>query len=122
MGTERALWRGLGLIEDIKFMVAILNRREWLEKLRLSDDPDAQRFAAELLDDADTLDEAQDAAANVLGMPEEVLALDPAETIERLDARAQDHVALRRRLVQLGALGEDDHETDISDLVVMLLS
>lgn len=123
MGTDRALpWLGLGIVEDLIMAASILNRREWLEKLRLSDDPEAQQFAAELLDDADTLEAAEIAAAHVQGLPKEPHALDPVDTIERLDAFAVERQQIRDLLVEIGALAENDDETPVADLIRALLS
>lgn len=122
MATDRGRWAGTGIIEDLKLTASILNRREWLEKLRLSDDPDAQRFAAELLDDVDELDCVETAAAHVRGLPDEPEALQGVETIERLDKRAQDYESVRAVLVQVGALDDGDRETPVADLVRALLS
>lgn len=123
MGTDRALpWLGTGIIEDLKLTASILNRREWLEKMRLSDDPAAQQFAAELLDDVDTLEAADDAAAHVQGLPKEPHALDPVVTIERLDKVAVERQQIRDLLVELGALAEGDDDTPVVDLIRALLS
>lgn len=127
MSTDRTLpWAGTGIIEDLKMAAQVLNKREWLEKLRLSDDPDAQRFAAEALADEELLDAAYDAAGHVKGLPDEATALDPVETIEKLDAATvaarRDYTAVRDVLVGLGALADDDTETPVADLLRALLS
>lgn len=123
MGRDRGLpWAGLGIIGDLKLAAGILNKREWLEAMRLSDDPEAQRFAVELLDDADEHEIAIDAADHVRGLPDEPHALPPVETIEKLDARAVDYGRVRDVLVQTGALADDDTETPVADLVRALLS
>lgn len=127
MGTDSSLpWAGLGIIGDLKLASQLLNKREWLEAMRLSDDPEAQRFAEELLADNETYEAAEDAAAHVKGLPDEDCALDPVETIERLDAAAlaaqQDYDRVRDVLVSCGALSDDDEETPVADLVRALLS
>lgn len=122
MATDRGRWAGTGIIEDLKLTASILNRREWLEKMRLSDDPAAQQFAAELLDDVDTLEAADDAAAHVQGLPKEPHALDPVVTIERLDKVAVERQQIRDLLVELGALAEGDDDTPVVDLIRALLS
>ncbi len=120
MGTDRSLpWAGLGIIGDLELAASILNRREWLESLRLSDDPEAQRFAAELLDDVDEWEAAEDAAAHIKSLPGEPHALPPVDTIERLDA---ENAAVRDVLVSCGALAPGDKDTPIADLVRALLS
>jgi hypothetical protein len=119
-------WLGTGIIEDLKLAAAILNRREWLEKLRLSDDPAAQQFAAELLDDIDELETVECAAANVNGLPDAPYALPGVETIEKLDARAVgldgQLTQIREMLVSAGVLEEGDDETDLAALLRALLA
>ena len=104
----------------------ILSKREWLEKLRLSDDPDAQRFAAEALEDEETLEAAATACGYVTGLPEEKYRLDPVQTIERLDAAVAaaraDYESVRFVLVQTGALAADDKDTPVADLLRALLA
>lgn len=117
MATDRGRWAGTGIIEDLKLAASILNRREWLETMRLSSDPEAQRFAAELLDDADELEAAEDAAAHVQGLPEEPDALDPTRTIERLDAEAvKGQQAMRQIRSLLEEQGVVDDATPTDDL------
>lgn len=123
MGTDRSLpWAGLGIIGDLKMAASILNRREWLETLRLSDDPEAADFARELLDDLDELETVETAAASVRGLPTEPHALPGVETIERLDGVAEQYEAVRAVLVERGALAADDRDTPVGDLVRALLS
>lgn len=122
MGSDKGLpWAGLGIIGDLQLASRILNKREWLEAMRLSDDPEAQAFAAELLADNETYEAAEDAAAHVRGLPDEPHALDPVETIEKLDRRAQDYERVRAVLVDAGALADDDEETPVADLVRALM-
>lgn len=124
-GTGRHLWAGLGIIEDLKLAAAILNKREFLESLRLSPDPDAQRFAAELLDDDETLEAVQSAAdrAQQVG---KYSGDDPVQIIEQLDdacaAARRDYDAVRSVLVETGALADDDTETPVADLLRALLA
>lgn len=123
MGTDRSLpWAGLGIVGDLKMAASILNRREWLESLRLSDDPEAARFAAELLDDVDELETVETAAASIKGLPDEDYQLPAVETIERLDGVAEQYEAVRAVLVERGALADDDRDTPVGDLVRALLS
>lgn len=118
MGADTTLpWAGLGIIEDLKLAATILNKREWLEKLRLSDDPDAQRFAAEALEDIDELETAETAAEHVQGLPDEKHALPAVETIERLDAEAvKGQRAMREIRDLLEAQGVVDEATPTDDL------
>lgn len=110
-------WHGTGLIDDLELLMKLLDKREWLEKLRLSDDPDAQRFAAELLDDADELETVETAAEHVEGLPDEKHALPAVETIERLDAEAvKGQRALRDIRELLEAQGVVDDATPTDDL------
>ena len=119
-------WVGTGILEDLKLAAAILSKREWLEAMRLSDDPEAQQFAAELLAVCDEWDAAEDACAYVRGIPGEDSALPPVDTIEKLDAAAlaaqRDYGRVRDVLVERGALAHDDTETPVGDLVRALLS
>lgn len=127
MGTDRSLpFAGLGVIGDIKLAAQVLNKREGLEKLLLSDDPDAQRFAREALCDDETLEAVQDAVDRAHGSPEPYSGADPVAVIEQLDeavlAARRDYEAVRNVLVQAGALADDDKETPVADLLRMLLS
>lgn len=127
MGTDRSLpWAGTGIIEDLKLAAAALNKREWLEAIRLSDDPEAQRFAAEALDDDETYEAANDAAAHVTGLPDEPHALEPVETIEKLDARVvelQRQVrGLRDVLEQSGVVDDETPDDDLPAILRALLS
>lgn len=127
MGTDRSLpWAGLGIIEDLRLAAQVLNKREWLEKLYLSDDPEAQRFAAEALADDETLEAMQDAADRAQASTEPYSGADPVAVIEQLDeavlAARRDYEAVRDVLVQAGALADDDKETPVADLLRMLLS
>ncbi len=126
MGTDKGLpWAGLGIIRDLQMATHILNKREWLEAMRLSDDPEAQRFAEELLGDDETLDAAWNAAEHVKAAVPEFDTLDPVAAIETLDAAAveaqRDYRAVRAVLVDAGALADDDTETPIADLVRALM-
>lgn len=127
MATDRSLpWAGTGIIEDLKLAGYVLNKREWLEKLHLSDDPDAQRFAAEALADDETLEAVQDAADRAQASNEPHAGADPVAIIEQLDENAlaarRDYAAVRDVLVQAGALADDDTETPVADLLRALLS
>lgn len=119
-------WHGTGFINDLELLMKLLDKREWLEAMRTSDDADAQRFAAELLDDADELETVETAAANVNGLPDEEHALPGVETIERLDAAT---VELRQRVAGMRAVLEragvvDDGTPDemLPDLLQALLA
>ena len=104
----------------------VLNKREWLEKLLLSDDPDAQRFAREALVGDETLEAVQDAVDRAQASAEKYLGADPVAVIEQLDEAAlaarRDYAAVRDVLVQAGALADDDEETPVADLLRALLS
>ena len=122
LGQHGRPWLGLGLPADLRLIMQVLNKREFLERLRASDDPDAQRFAAELLDDTDELETVDDAASRVQGLPEIAEALPAVETLEKLDARAQDYEAVRHVLIELGVLEANDRETPVADLVRAVLA
>lgn len=118
MGTNRSLWRGLGIIEDLTLSASILNNREWLERLRTSNDPLAQQFATELLDEVDDLQAITAATEAAQAIDED----DPATAITALDGMAQNYQAVRDLLVDLGAIDPDDEETPVVDLLRALLS
>ena len=127
MGADRSLpWAGLGICEDMKLAAAILNKREWLEAMRLSDDPKAQEFAAELLDDDETLDAAWNAAEHARALPKGTDTLDLVAVTEALDAAALQAQATNRsiRLVLEQAGVADDQTTDdeLPDLLRALLA
>lgn len=126
MGRDKSLpWAGLGILEDLKLAAKALNKREWLEALRLSPDPEAHRFADEALADDDTLDAVQyaaDRAQMAGGNPGD----DPVWIIEQLDQKASalagDYDAVRAVLVETGALADEDTETPVAGLLRALLS
>lgn len=115
-------WLGTGIIEDLRLVMALLDKREWLEAMRLSDDPDAQRFAAELLADDEAYEAANDAAAHVGGLPKEPHALDPVETIEKLDPLAVGFEQVRKTLQELNVIDEQTSDDEIPGLIRVLLS
>lgn len=123
MKTDRSLpFAGMGILEDCKLAARILNSREFLDWLRVNGTTEQADFAGEILRDLETLDAADDAARHVEGLPDEPHALDPVATIEKLDKRAVDYEAVRGVLIDCGALGEDDTETPVADLIRALLS
>lgn len=127
MGSDRQLpWAGTGIIGDLKLAAQVLNKREWLEMLRLSSDPDAHRFATEALADDETLEAVQDAADRAQASNEKYSGADPVAVIEQLDEAAlaarRDYAAVRDVLVQAGALADDDTETPVADLLRALLA
>ena len=128
-------WHGTGLIDDMELIMAILDKREWLEAMRLSDDPDAQRFAAELLDDDETNEAVQSAAdqvrtkipdVNTETTPYRAPSYDPVATIEHLDeaaAKAQAAVAsMRRTLEQAGVVDDETPDDMLPAMLQALLS
>lgn len=123
MGTDRNLpWAGLGIIEDLKLAASILCKREWLEALRLSDDPDAQRFAAEALEDIDELETVETAAASVQGLLDEPHALPGVETIEKLDDKAVALSKIRAVLYEIGVADKATTDDEMADFIRALLS
>lgn len=126
MGSDRSLpWAGLGIIGDLKLAASILNKREWLEAMRLSNDPDAQRFAAELLADDESLDAAWNAAEHAKALPKGTDTLDPVAVTEALDAEAvaaQRIVrAVRAGLERNGLADENTPDEMLADLLGVLL-
>ncbi len=122
LGHHGYPWVGTGIIKDLELAAQILNRREWLEALRVSDDPAAQEFAAELLDDDEELDAVYDAARHVQGLPRADSDRDAVETIEQLDKVATDYEGVRSLLVEMGVLEADDRTTPVADLLRVVLS
>lgn len=115
-------WLGTGIIEDLRFMADLLNRREWLEAMRLSDNPQVAEFARELLEDIDELETVEYAASHVQGLPEETHALPGVETIERLDAKAAALAKVRAALVKLGVADETTTDDELADFVLVLFA
>lgn len=119
-------WHGLGLIADVELIMQILNKREWLEAMHKSDDPDAQRFAAELLADDETLDAAWSAAEHAKALPKDTDTLDPVAVTEALDAEAvaaQRIVrAVRAGLERAGLADENTPDEMLADLLGVLLA
>jgi len=135
--TDRSFpWQGTGLIEDLRAVIQVLNKREWLERMRLCDDRDAQEFAAEVMGDIDRLDYAELAAYEAGGRHDlgpDGRWTEPAQAIKNLaeqvdeqEAAAakaeQDYQAVRDVLVQVGALDCGDESTPVADLLRALLS
>lgn len=127
MGSDRSLpWAGLGIIGDLKLAASILNKREWLEAMRLSNDPDAQRFAAELLADDESLDAAWNAAEHAKALPKGTDTLDPVAVTEALDEAATKAQAtnrsIRRVLEQAGVADDQTTDEELPDLLRALLA
>lgn len=126
LSTDRTLpFAGLGIVDDLKMAAQILTTREYLDWLRVHGDPAHIEFVDDLLRDADTLDAVQDAADRAQASSKDGGA-DPVAVIEEIDdaaTRAQtENAALRSVLIDIGALVDDDEETDIADLLRALLS
>ncbi len=119
-------WHGLGLIADVELIMQILNKREWLEAMHKSADPDAQRFAAELLADDETLDAAWNAAEHAKALPDGTDTLDPVAVTEALDAAALQAQAtnrgIRRVLEQAGVADDATTDDELPDLLRALLA
>lgn len=119
-------WHGLGLIADVELIMQILNKREWLKAMHRSDDPAAQRFAAELLADDETLDAAWNAAEHAKALPKGTDTLDPVAVTEALDAEAvaaQRIVrAVRAGLERAGLADENTPDEMLADLLGVLLA
>ncbi len=127
LGKGRELpWIGTGVIEDLKLAAKILNLTEFAEHLRVNGTPEQQAFADEILADQETLEAAADAGSRIkaeIGVDHS--PDDPVDAIETLDkvacAAQEDNRAVRRVLVQIGALEDGDDETPTAGLVKALL-
>lgn len=119
-------WHGTGIIDDMELLMKFLNKREWLEAMRLSPDPEAQQFAAELLADDETLDAAYDAATHVKAIETDDIADDPVAVTEALDAEATKAQAtnrgIRRVLEQAGVADDATTDEELPDLLRALLA
>lgn len=115
-GRDRSLpWAGLGFINDLEAVVQLLNLREFAEHLRVNGTPEQQAFAADILADQETI-EAVRMAVDTAGYRDEP---DPVRAVEIMDDEAR---AVRKVLIDCGALASDDEETNVPDLVRALLS
>ena len=116
LGTDRTLpWVGTGLIADLEATMRLLNLREFADHLRVNGTPEQQAFAADILADQDTL-EAVRQAVDTAGKRD---VPDPVRAIEIMD---DEQRAVRRVLIECGALAADDEDTDVAGLVRALLS
>ena len=122
-------WVGTGLIDDMEAILQLLNRREFLDHLRVHGDDDARRFAGELSADLDTI-EATESAIEAAerrgdwgpdGIPADPPAAVEAITDAAIEAQRQFNL-MRGVLVQTGALADDDDTTDTVALLRALLS
>lgn len=115
-----------GLIADLGAVMQILNLREFAEHLRVNGDETQRRFAGEILAADETLEAVQCAADRADALEGVEQGTDPVRVIELLDEKARaatcDYDAVRRVLVDVGALGADDTDTPVADLVRALLS
>jgi hypothetical protein len=116
-GRDHTLpWVGLGLVRDLEVAVQLLDLREFGEWLRREGGEHA-RFG----DDLARLDDAVVATG--------LKGVDPAEALEAIDAMALAHEAqalqfeaMRKVLVEAGALDAKDRDTDPAALLRALLS
>ena len=136
LSSTRYPWQGTGIIADLELLMQILDKREWLQAMLRSDDPDAQRFAAELLDDDETNEAMQLAAeqvatkvdANSTAAPPlyRRASYDPVATIEQLDEAAQEAQrqvrAIRDVMQRAGAIDDETSDDDLPVFLQVLLS
>jgi hypothetical protein len=127
-------WHGMGLIADVELIMRFLDKREWLESLRTNPDPDAQRFADELLADTETLDAVQLAAngvrtpiaANAADAAHRAPTYDPVATVEQLDEAAQSALGAYRQvrtvLEQAGVADDATTDEELPGLIRALLA
>ena len=106
---------GLGLIEDLEVVLQLLNLREFAEWLRVSGAPEHRSFALDILADQDTV-AATRQAVDTAGHRNES---DPVRAIEKMDDEIR---AVRRVLIECGALASDDETTSVPALLRALLS
>lgn len=119
LGTDRSLpWVGLGLVNDLEVILQLLNLQEFAEWLRVNGPPEHRAFADDILADQFTL-EAVRQAVDTAGQRDEP---DPVKAVENLHDELGTFDAMRRVLVETGALADDDHDTPLPDLLRALLS
>lgn len=128
MKTDRSLpWAGTGIIKDIEAAMKHLNSREFLENLRVTGTGDEPQYATEALEALDTVEAAENAVYNAdFDLGEGGSYTDPPKAIEILDkaatAATTENEAIRDILVEIGALGAQDNETSVPDLLRALLA
>lgn len=111
-----------GLIADIGAVMQILNLREFGEWLRVNGPAEHRQFADEIMANDETLEAFEAATYAARDRHELGDYADPVAAVEALDKRAQDYEAVRRALVDTGALAEGDDETPVADLIRALLA
>jgi hypothetical protein len=102
-------------VYDLELAVRILNLPEWLEWCRTHGDETQARFAAEAQEAVDDAELVEHATATMKG-------LDKALNVQPRQNTVGVAVEIRQALVDAGALGADDHETDIPGLIRMLIA
>lgn len=119
LGGDKTLpWVGLGLIRDLEVTLQLLNLQEFAEWLRVNGPPEHQHFADDILADQFTLEAVRD-ACDVAGFRDEP---DPVKAVEKATEELRAFDAMRRVLVDTGALADDDRDTSLPDLLRALLS
>lgn len=116
--TDRSYpWLGTGIIADLEAIVAILNLREFGEYLRVhGTDSRWGNEILELLEKSEGDDETIEAFETAIECPANKDVVRHAENLKgEVDA-------VRKVLVETGALAEGDDQTPIPDLLRMLLS
>lgn len=118
----------------------ILTLTEFAERLRINGTTEEQRFAKEILDNEDDLDAAYQAALAAQAYLGDTALNDPVAVVEefhrRVEAAAKEireltkqvaveqrrHRDLRMIFVEVGAITDDDTESDLPALLRALLS
>jgi hypothetical protein len=118
--TDRSLpWQGTGLIADLEVVVRLLNVQEFVDDLRVHGDEEQARWAAELLEIIEDADEHE-------RLIEEIEQAVPVAAGQEYGAAIAEAAALGDRmravLVEVGALAENDTETDPVAMLRALLS
>jgi hypothetical protein len=118
LGRDRSLpWVGLGLVNDLEVTLQLLNLQEFAEWLRVNGPPEHRGFADDILADQFTLEAVRDALKHAGHEVD-----DPVQGVEGLQAELATYDAMRRVLVETGALADDDRDTPLPDLLRALLS
>ena len=114
-------WTGTGILEDLKLAAQVLNLEEFAQRLRTIGSEREREFADEILRNGETI-EAMEGATRSAGLAN----YDPVAAIETL-TRERDEARRKMRAVRLalaekGVLDVSDDQTELPDLLRVLLS